>query len=291
MIEWAEFKNILARERLAGRVSYVETAYRYIVRAPTACGVIVECDIPKNSADETDFVTNYKLSEYTEKQETISSRILPGKTTFFAGRGDDIDAGSFGNGPFMTITRTTTGESYIEIQFLEDHAIYGGRVIYSNGGWGDSAKFSIFAPATPTVSNPGAGEYDLYGGYLVIPNANNTGAVDISLTDKLNGNVQIHKAVPIPSPTSTGYFNYDHITNTITKLTTPTGSHMLMSIPLELYRYSNALNIHGIGKDTYEADKAGVVLKHWRHRLTLTTVADGEVKLKGILNLQKVKVA
>ena len=219
------------------------------------------------------------------------SLVVQGHSEVWVGRGDDITAGTIGAGDFFKID--STANTSVEYQLLEHHYIKAGRLYWDGGSVDDSIDFCVYAPTTPTTPNPGAGEYDVQSG-KIIHNGTNTGAYDINLTETLNANTTIHKATPVPNRTRTGNFDYNPFIedgkdghDMIVKNLNGTGTIDLYIVDVPLAQYAVGLPIMGSGNDRFIGDEIEMIFKHWRHKLVLNNVSANQIKLRGVLDLQR----
>jgi hypothetical protein len=146
-----------------------------------------------------------------------------------------------------------------------------------NGLMGDYVKYRVFAPATTNdVSDPGNGNVNKIeiipssGLFIFVPAAGD-GSHTIDLEETENAKVAFTKAVPVPNPAGTGWFNYDHDTHELTENTAQGGTHDLYSFPNDLSRHIPRISLIGSGEKslTIPAVKPATLLPQWKHEVTV----------------------
>jgi len=193
-----------------------------------------------------------------------------------AGCGDDVSAGKRGEGQRFKAAIDSEGSVAVGFQFI-DHVLLAGGSLYRMGGdIDDFVDFKILAPATQGISSPGAGGFDKYdvGGGLnmYVPNGSQAGGWDVDLSEKLNGFVAFTKAVPVPSSSKTGWFDYNIVTNTLSLNADQRGAYHLFDADLDITRHVTKAPLLGEGKmcSTVAAVKPALVLPHWKFETTIT---------------------
>jgi hypothetical protein len=206
----------------------------------------------------------------------LPSTIGDAEEVQFAGTGDDVTNGVRCSGSHLQLQTTVQGLTTIEWQFIEWVSISGGRVRYSDAIYGDCFSYEIEAPATVGTSNPGGGWYDKVnlGGScnIYVPNPTQTGDWDLSLTEKLNENVDITKVTPVPAAAKDGYFDWDQDTYAVTLNTAGKGSYYLFDFDITLTRVINAHHILGNGTSDFIVPAsygAKLLLPHYIHKFIL----------------------
>lgn len=154
------------------------------------------------------------------KQIVIMSPSTEGLNTWFHGAGDatgSVDRG-FGQRYIVRFDANETGSTKeVLIKYSEPIELHDGQGIFSPASaWDveDTLNFYSELPGTPVIENlSGTGNCNLYpipGGNMLIP-AMGDGGHDVDLT----------KAVPIPSDDSTGFWNVNYFTGEVSPSETP----------------------------------------------------------------------
>lgn len=125
-------------------------------------------------------------------RKTFTSPKQGDTNLYITSRGDDVVAGTRGNGETFVVQGVPDGEKTISIQFIDDVYIKDGVVLWQNAKLGDSISLEIVLPANtmfPSPTNTGNYDIDEYG--TVVENTTNTGEymmypIDIVLNRFLN---------------------------------------------------------------------------------------------------------
>lgn len=193
------------------------------------------------------------------------------------GEGDDVANGVVGGGVEYHM-QNATGDSEVtsDSQFMHPIRLGGGNIRWENCEYLDYASMKVCAPATVGTENVGSGEYaklDLGGGasLYVAPGTPGAGANDwdIDLTEKLNGNVNFTKAVPVPAVLGNGFFTTTD--GTALAYTPGTGTHNLFDFTLDLNMFVRKMWLIGSGREslTVGDNIPAVVLPQWHSVVTL----------------------
>lgn len=138
----------------------------------------------------------------------------------------------------------------------------GGHIVYQGAVFGDTISYNVRAPATSVSTVSGTGNASVVGGVMITPGVNT------------NTEVNLSTAVPVPSLTNTGYWNWTPASNAlgagaITPNLTGTGAYNLYTIPLTLGNF--VINYSLMGSNyidlTVPALLPKKVLPQWVHEV------------------------
>ena len=198
-----------------------------------------------------------------------------GYLTQFVGVADDVTNGVEGEGNLLTLSSEEVETAELDFQFIKKFYLAGGSASWKGAVVGDWIKFELHAPATPGISNEGAGAYDKYpigGGInLFIPNATTEGDWDLNLTEKLNSNVDFTKVVPVPAAGgNTGFFDWDQDTGAVTLNTEQKGRYNLFDSIMPMHEFVKKVPLLGDSVEpfTVPAVKPYLCLPHWHIKLS-----------------------
>lgn len=217
-----------------------------------------------------------------DRSIVVVNRMEPGYTVYPTGRADNIAAGTYGNGTILKLDNSTPGTSNkATFQLLNHWYGIGGRVIWESASLDDTMEAMLVAPASTGLTNA-TGDYTKYnigGPYnMIVPVTEGAGDWSIDLTTKLT-NTQILKCVPVPAVGPTGWFDYDSVTNVLTRNMSQAGNCNLYDFDINLFRFANA--VFGRKQDGAEthlesSDVIGKLLYNtWQIRFTLNVVTTG----------------
>jgi hypothetical protein len=161
--------------------------------------VVVGIDLEQNAIDEDDFVINYKTIADThlsyEKPKTNDNRdyvyttARPVNThTIFVSEGDDLsDYRNIGGGSSIelvhNIGESTTHNLYIDFNVIDNPTYIHEGYISFEGCTRDRLSFHFVPRLTSFVASQNT-NFNLYGGYLIVPTAGN-GNIQITETPNL----------------------------------------------------------------------------------------------------------
>lgn len=112
------------------------------------------------------------------KQIVLAAKFPGDVDPYFAGVSDDDN--TIGSGIKFEANPSTQGEHVYEFSFRDWVYIAGGWFVSKNGKFGDTISMRVYAPATQTTSNPGAGNCNIQSG-VIVPAAGD-GSHDVSTT-------------------------------------------------------------------------------------------------------------
>jgi len=215
-----------------------------------------------------------------------------GALSNYTGVSDDVVNGVKFAGVEFSKSYTTGVSDIVEYQFIEWSYLVGGMTFYTGGKVGDKISFSLYAPATVGIENPGAGSFMKYvispNTHIYIPYPN--GGWDLDIDVKLNANVDFTKVVPIPAPgENTGYFDWDPITETMSVNFNGDGRYNLIDQPMLLAMFISKIPLIGSGQIPLmlPAVKPMRILPHWIHKITIVNSSDKDLEVGWILYLGK----
>lgn len=279
---WADFKVIITTK---GRVRFTDRIDFYKMTYADTVGVF-ETTVAKDAgADQVEFETYYKpyANKVFESPINQDKRIIVHSTprkigtfTCFTGAGDDqADYSKVGgsSGAVLELHHevgdSTSQSIYIDFNTIanETHA-HAGHMM-----WKDALNDLVTLETVPkltTVEASTSTNYNLYGGYLVVPAA---GDGTINVTDMVLVEVPINE---FGNRSGAGYWDADY--NSTTKLfenvapnLTGTGQFNMFTVEIALDRFINRMPLLGSGfmaLDTYDASQMG---HNMRLRITLET--------------------
>lgn len=201
----------------------------------------------------------------------VMSPARNGWRTWFHGAGDNLVSGSRGNGQRMRLTLTGSGHyDYIDVQYTEPVEVHDGQAYYTpvdNWSMDDVLEMSIIMPPTTISLNMGFGNcitssvgglYDVYLPYT-------SGTHDIDLLD----------AVPVPAEANDGYWDVDNETGIVSAAVWGSGSHNLISVPVEVYFIRNFPMGHPLGVLDVDTYKTEWIHNNWTLRIHVTKNSSG----------------
>lgn len=170
------------------------------------------------------------------------NRIPAGYTIYNTSKGDAIDTGVLGGGPALKMITTSAEAKKCILQMKEHFYAIGGRALWSGCGEDDLMNAYLVAPASTGFTQE-AGNFNKVqvapGMNMIVPAAPGAGAWKANLADKLNANVPILKATPVPQAGNNGFFDYDSTTNTLSVNAAQKGGYNLYDFPINLFRFTN----------------------------------------------------
>jgi hypothetical protein len=211
-----------------------------------------------------------------------------GVLTNFCGASDDVAAGTVGT-ELLAFETDAQGDDVTEFQFVQWSYLAGGHLAYAGFVLGDHISLTVYSPATAGTENVGAGDYnkvEVGGGvHVFVPTTPGTGNWDLDLAEKQNANVAFTKVRPVPAPGSTGYFDWDPDTETVTVNTAGTGGYHLFDAAIDLNEFVTKLPL--LGTDHFPlivpAVKPIRVLPHWVFKVTLHNTSAKQIQLVATL--------
>ena len=210
---------------------------------------------------------------------------FPGDVLLYqTGQGDDLTTGVRGNGEYLKFSSSTIEEPCKEIRFRDYIYLIGGWVQYVGGDIDDGVDFQVNAPATVVTSTPGTGNVNV-SSYKIVPAPGGDGAYTLNMTEKHGDHVTFLKLVPIPSRTTTGWWNYDDENHVLTTAPEQDGDYDLYTIPLTIARQVKEIPILGSGQTdlTFLNIKAKKMLPQWILKIILHNRNGGTIKVRAFL--------
>jgi len=199
------------------------------------------------------------------------NRILSGYSLYIVGRSDNIDAGTFGDGDVIELTKQ---KNVVDFQLLRHWFACGATAIFEGCSRLDKVSSYLYAPATQGLIPREGGEYIIAGGVLIIYVGEGAGTHDLDLDATVNNNGDVLMCVPVPAAGNTGFFDYDKFSNVIQPNIDQQGGYNLYTIDIDLHSFGNCL--HGRKQDGQQAifqstDVVGKLLYNcWKIRFELT---------------------
>lgn len=224
---------------------------------PTAC--------PKNDTHEIDssktLIIEKKLEVDETDRDTGKKRVhqtsrQPGTSIYFTGSGDDVsDSDDVGNGVDFIfdhdIGDSTTDELYMDFNCIDNETwLHEGYVI-----WRYAEFDNISMIVVPRVASWEAGSgtnYNIYGGYLIIPSDGTNGTINITsdLTSNTGGLVYMTDSEDGTAPTA--FWNADWNSTTkefenITPAPYGNGRYNIFAYEVTLARFVNKIPLLDAG--------------------------------------------
>jgi len=254
---------------------------------------------PLDQYDKIEVVNKVELAvtNRSNKLEVHESSRVRGTTTYFTGAGDNVnDITDVGNGELF-ILKHRVGESfeqnlYIDFNIVENETwIHEGYVIWHNAQF-DTISFTIVPCLTEYTVSSGT-NFNLYGGYLVVPAAGD-GHIEVTsdLTDARGGLVYIPVSEDGTRRTP-AFWNADWNSATkkyenITPAPTGNGSYNMFTLEVPLGRFVNRLPLLGQGFQRMQSADSDELGQGMRLRATLyTTEPDHDWEMACMLTLHR----
>lgn len=210
------------------------------------------------------------------RDEVTINRIPEGHTLFYTGEADDITNGTSGGGDTLSFDINNKVKSF---QLMDNWFAIGGRGLVSSAMLGDYITAELVAPASTHCTETSGDflkvEIGSTGVYVFVPTTPGGGSWDCDLTAKLNANVSIHKATPIPNPTKTGLYSYDPNTDVISACASATCEYDLLDTDVVMFTMARKMWLPISGSVELKTDgiPAKRILKHWQLRFSYTTTS------------------
>jgi len=246
-----------------------------------------------NSADYTDFLTNYKtvvdttppddpapvtlsgvgLSESSGNKLAIHESSRPqidGKFfhSYWSGAGDDMTTPAIGKGPILELVTTVGSPTVsVEAQFHKNYGdvfLHEGYLQWETAGWGDYVDVEIYATATPLQQITNL-DYTIDGGVKIRAAAGGVGTG----TDGLNGD-----PVWVPNKAGTGW--WDLVNNAAVFNSGQTGAYDWYNIEVLANRFMNNVPVYGSSSNYIMLQSADTVLlpNGYLIRITAHNISD-----------------
>lgn len=199
----------------------------------------------------------------------LDSRFRGDVDPYFAGAGDDEAQGRGKGAAFCTGWDADPGapaDKTVTFYFNDWVYISAGSVRWTGAEPLDTVDFKVYAPATPVVANPGAGNCNLVAtglGFNMIVPAAGDGSHDYS------------DPVPVPASGDTGYWTWDEPDEgkgTVSPGSPGASQYNLFDISLDLVQWVQQLQLIGNGVELLDPiTKARKILPQWRFDVKVHT--------------------
>lgn len=287
-VSWTQLKAFVVARGLS--VQWVDLDVRYWLAAFDS-GLSLETFLHKTAAsdatDLADFETNFKASgnqsviqRYPDGRELMHSTPRKrGLTSYFAGVEDDAtDPHKVGGGAqklsvLHEVGGATPQTIYCNLNTINNETNLHSGTIQWQGAKHDLLTLEVVPKVTTTAAGTGT-NYNLYGGYLVLPASPGTGTLTVLDADRVLVQVPTNE---FGKKTGAGYF--DAVWNTTTKVFdsivpnySGTGSFNMFAAEVALDRFVNTQAMLGAGVFTFHSHDASMIGHGMRFRLTSTTV-------------------
>lgn len=237
-------------------------------------------------------------SNYDNRQIVHATPRYRGTSTCFTSIDDDqtnpskIWGGS--NKLFLNhlIGQATTQNLYMDFNTIDNKSyILTGYLHWQNTVF-DELTVQI-VPKTTTYSASSNTDYDLFGGYLIIPNGTSTGTIDVQANDMVLVEVPLNEF----GNKQAGYWDADYNTSTmqfenITANASGTGSFNMFGTEVVFHSYLNNLIMNGNGHEalsSFDADQLG---HNTRIKFTFVTIGtDHDWQFSGSIAMFRSKSA
>lgn len=129
-------------------------------------------------------------------------------------------------------------------------------------------------PKTTTYSSNTNTDYDLYGGYLIIPNGSSTGSIAVNDADRVLVEVPVNE---FGEKAMQGWFDADYNTSTkmfenITANATGDGDYNMFGTEINFHNYLNNYIMSGTGGESLTAFDADRLTHGSRLKFTFSTI-------------------
>ena len=254
---------------------------------------------PLDQYDKIEVINKVDLAvtNRSNKLEVHESSRVRGTTTYFTGAGDNInDITDVGNGEMFILKHRIADpfeqHLYIDFNIVENETwIHEGYVIWHNAQF-DTISFTII-PITTNYTVSSGTNYNLYGGYLVVPAAGDgTIQVTSDITDPRGGLVYI----PISEDGvrhTPAFWNAEWNSTTkkyenITAAPYGNGEYNMFTVEVPLGRFVNRLPLLGQGFQRMQSADSDEIGQGMRLRATLyTTDPDHDWEMACMLTLHR----
>jgi len=217
----------------------------------------------------------------------VLPNILPDNTQLcFPGAGDDPVNG-IGKGTLFQHSSNDTSPTTHTItwQFNDWTYLSGGHIIYSGAVVGDTVNYYVYAAATAVTTVSGTGNVNCVGpgNVLIIPGANTNSQVDLT------------KAVPVPSLTNTGFWDWAPPSNgvgygTIVPNTNQTGGFNLYAMNITLGEF--VLSYPMLGSNYIDLTVPAIlpkkILPQWTHKVEVNNSGHSGLEMVWALTIARV---
>jgi hypothetical protein len=247
----------------------------------------------QNDADTADFEAVYQANGNAAIQPKTSDgrqsnlpNLFPDTMQLcFAGAADDPE---YGIGGGMLFQHHSDDDGYgptlhtVTFGFNDWIYLSGGHMTYNGAVLGDTVSYSVYAPATAVTGSDGYGNVNLVSGVVIVPGANT------------NYEVNMATAVPVPSPTNTGYWNWTPAANnlsvgTITPNLTGTGAYNLYAMRITLADF--IIQYPLLGSNYMDLSVPAIlpkkVLPQWVHQVQVNNSGHNGLQLVWALTLSR----
>ena len=286
-VDWADFKAFATARSLSMQEVNLAAAGRYWLALFDGLFVL-HCELDKaNQATEvSDYETNFKPSG----NKTILQRYPDGRqighmtprkrgliTNFTARDDDQADHAKVGGGANVMAVNHLIGQPAVNTTYFDLNTIANETHVHSGTIQWEGAKLdTIEMTVVPKTTVYAAGEitnYNLYGGYLIIPAAPGTGTIAVEDAARVLVQIPLNE---YGNKTGAGY--WDATFNATTKLfenITPnyygTGVFNMFGAAVTLDRFVHHQPMIGAGVFTFHSSDASMIGHGMRFKLVTTT--------------------
>lgn len=221
-----------------------------------------------------------------------------GTVTYFTGAGDNPDTPTtYGEGNLISINHALndplTQSIYVDFNCIENTTYVHEGYIFWQNAYLDRLTLKV-VPRTITYTTSTNTNYNIYGGYLVIPAAGN-GTVNITsdLTLSTGGLVEIPNDDLGNTPIA--YWNATWNTSTkrfenITAAPSGNGRYNMFSVEVTLARFINKAPLIGMGQIMLESSDVDAIGHGMRFKVTTETIGEDHAwAMGGLLTLHRAK--
>lgn len=203
------------------------------------------------------------------------NRIPSGYTVYPAGSGSDIINGAYQGGSLMKMNQASPDCTF---QFKEPWYAIGGRAYFEDCDMDDLIQAWLVAPPTNGINGAGGDftKFPLGGGVnMFVPTPSGAGDWSLDLTEKMNANLDFTKCVPVKAAKKDGFFDYDHMTDTLTVNAEQKGGFNLFDTQTVMFKFCHDCYAKkGDGRES-NLETTGVVgkilLPHWKIKFKFQT--------------------
>ena len=287
-VTWPILKSAaIAKVRAVHWLDYGDRYWVALIDDIMALEVYLNKNLEADSADVLEFETTYKSTgNKTLAQRYHDGRVVGhttprkrGLITNFTARDDDqADHMRVGGGANVLASRHLVGDPPVTTIYFDLNTIANETHLHSGTIQWENAKLDILEltviPKT-TVHAAGTGtNYNLFGGYLIIPAAPGTGTTAVADADRVLVQIPLNE---FGDKAGAGY--WDATFNTTTKLFeniqpnyAGTGSFNMFGLAVTLDRFVHHQLMLGSGNFTFHSSDASMLGHGLRLKLMTTTV-------------------
>ena len=217
-------------------------------------------------------------------------------TTFTSIDDDQTDPSKVWGGSNQLMLHHQIGQATTQTVYMDFNTIDNKSYLLTGHlAWKDALHDQITCQIVPKVTTYSAGintDYDLFGGYLIIPNGSSTGSITVNDADRVLVQVPLNE---FGERASGGYWDADYNTTTkqfenIVPNATGTGGFNMFAVEVLLYSYLNQVCMIGDQNESLTSYDADQLAHGTRLKFTFNTIgADHEWHFSGTIAMFRTK--